>query len=459
MSGARPGNAADHDPDGSPGTGPGRPAAPPIPPALRLEGVSLPFGPEGPVGLRDLSLEVAPGERLVLVGASGVGKSTLLRAVAGLHPVSAGTVEIGGRRVAGPGATPVPPQARGAVYLHQVPLLFPHLSVLENVAFPLRVRGVGRSEREARARELLDAVRLQGLVGRSPDTLSGGQRHRVALARAVAARPPLLLLDEPLSSLDPSLRHEVREAIVALQERSGAGLLLVTHDLDEAGTLAHRIGILVPGHLAQLDPPARLFAEPASLEVSRFLGYRNELPVRWDPAQGGWRHPAWGVVADGRSGGGALAPPDGDERVGQGGREAEAGSAAVAMFPPGTLRAGPLIRTHLGSDEMPDQGERGEDRTGDGASTPWGSCRARVLQLRHPGPRPVVHLEVVAHQGGQREGGARPPREEPAPRLEADLVPSFLPRPGEIVMVHWDRRRVRILFTPSTTDPGLPQGP
>jgi ABC-type sugar transport system ATPase subunit len=409
MSDARPGGAADHGPDGSPGTGPGSPPAAAIPPALRLEGVSLPFGPQGPVGLRELSLEVAPGERLVLVGASGVGKSTLLRAVAGLHPVSAGTLEIGGRRVAGPGAAQVPPHARGAVYLHQVPLLFPHLSVLDNVAFPLRIRGVGRGEREARARELLDAVRLEGLAHRSPDALSGGQRHRVALARAVAARPPLLLLDEPLSSLDPSLRHEVRDAIVALQESSGAGLLLVTHDLDEAGALAHRIGILVPGHLAQLDPPARLFAEPASLEVSRFLGYRNELPVRWDPAQGGWHHPAWGVVA------GSAGVVSGE------GRQRATGNLAVAVLPPGAVRAAPAS---AGS-------EVGEGQFGT-------TRRARVLAVHHPGPRPVVKVSLL-------------PRPDPAhPQLTVDLEPGFLPSAGDEVVLRIDEERIRVFATDDT---------
>lgn len=407
-------------------------------PALCLDGVSLPFGPDVPEGLRDLSLEVAPGERLVLVGASGVGKSSLLRALAGLHPLTAGRVEIGGRTVDAPGMAPVPPEARGAIYLHQVPLLFPHLSVLENVAFPLRVRGVGRGEREARARDLLAAVRLEAHATRSPGALSGGERHRVALARAVAARPPLLLLDEPLSSLDPSLRHEVRAAIVALQEASGAGLLLVTHDLDEAGALGHRIGILVPGRLAQLDPPSQLFDHPASPQVSRFLGYRNEVVVRWDPEVGGWHHPALGLVSVGVTRTDAMAGPTGT---------LPGGTRAVAVFPPGALRA--VSHSPGGAGSRGASGGEGMDRGGD-RGVGWG----QVVGVRHPGPRPLVLVEMLASERGERgrerpagsppPGLPAPPEGTPPLVLEADAEPAHLPTTGDTVALRWDRGRVRV---------------
>lgn len=242
-------------------------------PALRLERVRVNFG-DAP-GLEPVSFAVEPGERLVVVGASGAGKTTLLRAIAGLAPIAAGRIEIGGREV-----TALPPERRGAVYLHQTPTLFPHLSVFENVAFPLRVRRARDGEIRERVRYVLAAVRMEELAGRMPWTLSGGQRHRAALARAIVARPALMLLDEPLSSLDPALREEVREAIITIQDEYRPALVLVTHDLDEAGLLADRIGVLLDRRLAEVATPARLFASPESLATARFLGIPNEVPGR-----------------------------------------------------------------------------------------------------------------------------------------------------------------------------------
>lgn len=249
------------------------------PPGLAVTDLAAPFG--AAPGLEGISLSVAAGERLAVVGASGAGKTTLLRAVAGLVPTAAGRVEVGGRDV-----TRLPPERRDAVYLHQTPLLFPHLSVGENVAFPLRVRGAPEAEVRSRVAALLGAVGLEGFGARMPRSLSGGQRHRVALARAIAARPAVLLLDEPLSSLDPALRQEVRETIVRVQEETRPALVLVTHDLDEAGLLGHRVAVLLERRLAQVAPPAHLFARPASLAIARFLGIPNEVAghVRADGA-------------------------------------------------------------------------------------------------------------------------------------------------------------------------------
>jgi putative spermidine/putrescine transport system ATP-binding protein len=239
-------------------------------PVLRIDRLTVPFG--GGPGLDEISLSVATRECVAVVGASGAGKTSLLRAVAGLAPIHGGRIEVGGTDV-----TATAPERRGIIYLHQTPLLFPHLSVLENVAFPLRVRRIASAEIETRARAALAAVRLEGFDLRRPRTLSGGQRQRVALARAVVARPPVLLLDEPLAALDPALRGEVRDAIEAVRGAYGPAIVLVTHDLDEAGLMADRIGVLVDQRLAQLDRPERLFARPTSLAVARFLGLPNEV--------------------------------------------------------------------------------------------------------------------------------------------------------------------------------------
>ncbi|MDQ3137738.1 MAG: ABC transporter ATP-binding protein, partial [Gemmatimonadota bacterium] len=181
-------------------------------------------------------------------------------------------LEIGGREV---GALPA--ERRGVVYLHQTPLLFPHLTVGENIAFPLCVRGAHSSDIGPAVRDVMAALRLDGLGERRVQSLSGGQRHRAALARAIVARPTVLLLDEPFAGLDPVLRHEVREAVRAAQASYRPALVLVTHDLDEAGTLADRIGVLLHGRLAQVGPPSELFARPATLEVARFLGLANSV--------------------------------------------------------------------------------------------------------------------------------------------------------------------------------------
>ena len=250
----------------------------PTPPAIEgqdiaVDRLAVAFG-DGR-GLVDISLTVRAGERLAIVGASGAGKTTLLRAIAGLAPADAGTIHIGGREVTG-----LPPERRGAVYLHQNPVLFAHLDVAENVAFPLRVRGTRGSAADARVRASLDAMQLGGFERRPTHSLSGGQRHRVALARAIAGRPGALLLDEPLSALDPTLRDEVRNAIIVAQTEYGPAMMLVTHDLDDAGLLADRIAVLLDGRVAQVATPATLFSRPVSPAVARFLGLYAELPGR-----------------------------------------------------------------------------------------------------------------------------------------------------------------------------------
>ncbi|MDE3054552.1 MAG: ABC transporter ATP-binding protein, partial [Gemmatimonadota bacterium] len=219
---------------------------------------------------RGLSLAVAHGEHVVIVGPSGSGKTSLLRAIAGLTSGCAGSVWVDGRSV-----TAEPPERRRVVYLHQTPVLFPHLSVFENVAFPLRVRGMSRGAANARVDEALAAVRLGDLAGRRPRTLSGGQAHRVALARAVVADPAVLLLDEPLTGLDPELRRDVRAGILEMAARARAAVVVVSHDLEEAGLLADRVAVLSDGGIGQIGTPRDVFARPATAAIARFLGIAN----------------------------------------------------------------------------------------------------------------------------------------------------------------------------------------
>ncbi|HKM63126.1 MAG TPA: ABC transporter ATP-binding protein [Acidisphaera sp.] len=208
--------------------------------------------------LRGVSLDIAAGELFVLLGGSGSGKTTLLRTIAGFERPDAGRILLRGEDV-----TALPPHRRPVNMMFQSYALFPHLKVAENIAYGLRRMGLGRAERLAKVERLLDLVRLTGLGDRRPDTLSGGQRQRVALARALAREPALLLLDEPLSALDRSLREETREELAALQRRLGMAFVLVTHDQEEALTMASRIGVMRDGLLVQVGTPRELYEQPA----------------------------------------------------------------------------------------------------------------------------------------------------------------------------------------------------
>lgn len=242
-----------------------------VPPALALHHLSRRFGPT--VAAQDVTLTVAAGETVALLGPSGCGKSTVLRCVAGLERPDGGRVEVGGRDVTG-----LPPEARHVGLVFQDYALFPHLTVLGNVAYGPRMRGAGRAEAERRAREALALVGLDALTGRRTAELSGGQAQRVALARAVATGSPLLLLDEPLSSLDEQLRARLRGDLRELFARVGAGVLLVTHDQREALAVASRVAVMWAGQLVQVGAAAEVFARPATAWVAAFLGHANVLP-------------------------------------------------------------------------------------------------------------------------------------------------------------------------------------
>ena len=223
--------------------------------------------PDGPVALADLSLEIADGELLVVVGPSGCGKSTLLRLLAGLERPSAGTLRIGGRVV-----NELPPQARNVAMVFQDYALYPHLSVRGNLEFPLRMRGLGRAERDRRVARVAELLEIGGLLARLPRQLSGGQRQRVAMGRALVREPAVFLLYEPLSNLAAKLRVAVRAEIAALQRRTDTTMVYVTHDQAEAMTLGERVAVLTGGRLEQVAPPRELYERPATAFVAGFVG-------------------------------------------------------------------------------------------------------------------------------------------------------------------------------------------
>ena len=224
--------------------------------------------------LNEMSLEIAPGELVALLGPSGCGKTTALRIVAGFEYADAGLVLIDGKDVSG-----VPAAKRDMGMVFQSYSLFPNMSALDNVAFGRRMRKVGGGARRKRAAELLDMVGLSAQAGQWPHQLSGGQQQRVALARALAIEPRVLLLDEPLSALDAKVRLQLREQIRTLQQRLGTTTLFVTHDQEEALSMADRVGVMRAGRLEQVAEPAELYSRPATAFVAEFVGTMNRLPA------------------------------------------------------------------------------------------------------------------------------------------------------------------------------------
>lgn len=309
--------------------------------------------PGGETVLHGVELEVAGGTLTVLTGPSGVGKTTLLRTVAGLQPLDAGAIHLADRDLDG-----VATHRRAIAYVFQEPRLFPNMSVAENVAFPLRMAGAGHEEREDRAREMLAEVGLEGLAERSTRGLSGGEAQRVALARALSGRPDLLLLDEPLASVDPSRREDLRRLIVDLQRRFGTTTLYVTHDRAEAAELGHRIAFMHDGRILQHGRPEDLFERPRSPVVAAFFGSTNTLT---------------GHVSDGRLPVGEAAlpvpGPDGPatftirpERVHLGGTGPLRLRATETVYQGGHVRVhlegpGLLLEAHTDVGEAPQAGE------------------------------------------------------------------------------------------------------
>lgn len=350
--------------------------------ALALHGVTHRYGPMTAVD--DVSLTIAAGEIVCLCGPSGCGKSSLLRIAAGLEPLQAGAVRVGGRLVAdGRGA--VPPERRGVGLVFQDYALFPHLSVLDNVRFGLSDLPAGAQK--GRALEALGQVGMAGHAAAFPHQLSGGQQQRVALARALAPNPAVLLLDEPFSGLDARLREQVRDETLHVLKRNGAATMLVTHDPEEAMFLADRIALMRAGRIVQIGSPMELYTRPADAYAAGFFGEVNRLG---------------GVVR-----GGAVETPVGAvPAAGPDGTSVEVLIRPEAL----TLSVGPAAGGPAGGPE-------------------GGVVAARVTAARLLGRSSLIRLDVQDGKGG-------------AVHLQARVPGPFLPPEESQVSVGLDRSQV-----------------
>ena len=309
-------------------------------PYLHADAVSVSYGATRV--LDRVSLTVARGELVALLGSSGCGKTTLLRAIAGFVTPTEGRIVVDGRDI-----TRLPPEARGTAMMFQSYALWPHMNVAANIGYGLRMRGRPRDEIAKRVGEMLRLLQLDGYGERSIAALSGGQKQRVALGRALAVDPSVLLLDEPMSNLDYRVRLELRHELRALQQRVGITAVYVTHDREEALTLADRIAVIDAGRIAQLGTPDEVFHRPVSPFVAGFMGADNAIDVVH--AGDGWSWPAGGAGtrarAHFRADRARLAPP---------GTDAGRGTLAidVAVVQRVDLGTQYRYRVHAGADDF-----------------------------------------------------------------------------------------------------------
>ncbi|UZE49472.1 ABC transporter ATP-binding protein [Rhodopseudomonas sp. P2A-2r] len=251
---------------------------------LRLESVCRRFGAPGSAifnALDNFNITIGRGEFVALLGPSGCGKTTALNCIAGLMPLSEGSISLDDTRI-----DVLPPEKRGFGMVFQNYALFPHMTVRKNVAFGLTMRGVPKAETDARLARAFKLVQLEGQEHKLPGQLSGGQQQRVAIARAIVIEPPLLLMDEPLSNLDAKLRLEMRSEIKRIHRELGRTTIYVTHDQDEALSLADRIVVMKDGKIQQVGTPPQVYGEPANIHVARFMGYRNVLELDVEKTEG-----------------------------------------------------------------------------------------------------------------------------------------------------------------------------
>ena len=236
--------------------------------SLRVSNLSVAYG--GHAALDAITLDVESDERFAVMGPSGAGKSTLLRVLAGLEPPDSGKVVVNGKDI-----TAMPTHERPVGLMFQDNALFPHMSVQDNVAYGLRMRGLPKDQRTARVHQLLDLVSLNGFEKRSPASLSGGEQQRVALARTLAPEPSLILFDEPLGAIDQSLKEELLLELITIVKEVGTTSVYVTHDRTEAEAFAERMAILHDGSVARTDTPLAIWQDPRTAFIARFIGHRN----------------------------------------------------------------------------------------------------------------------------------------------------------------------------------------
>ncbi|WP_018099238.1 ABC transporter ATP-binding protein [Sinorhizobium meliloti] len=283
---------------------------------LKVQSISKRFGQV--IALKDVSFSLRQGEFLTMLGPSGSGKTTTLRAIAGFNPPDTGSIRLAETDVA-----KLPPNKRNIGMVFQDYALFPHLSIAQNVGFPLEARGVQRAERKRLVDEMIGVVGLAGMEGRMPRQLSGGQQQRVALARALVFKPELVLLDEPLAALDKKLRMSMQLEILRITRQVGATVISVTHDQEEALVMSDRIALFSKGELAQIGKPEELYRGPKSRFVADFIGEANLIEGNVENASGKLCFSGPGFVAD---------VPDGANR------ELRAGDKACLVIRPESLR-------------------------------------------------------------------------------------------------------------------------
>ena len=247
-------------------------------PLIRFQNVTKRFGTF--TAIDDLSLDIYEREFFALLGPSGCGKTTMMRMLGGFETPTEGRIELAGKDIVG-----VPPNKRAVNMMFQSYALFPHLSVWDNIAFGLRRDGKPKAEIEARVAEMLKLTRLEKFAGRKPHQISGGQRQRVALARSLAKAPKLLLLDEPLGALDAKLRQDTQFELMDIQEKTGTTFVIVTHDQEEAMTVASRVAVMDEGRLIQVATPDRIYESPANVYVADFIGDVNIIEGRATPGE------------------------------------------------------------------------------------------------------------------------------------------------------------------------------